>query len=86
MPIDMLIYYRDTLEVTDQRRIHDKDPNFRKISEGWSQALRDAFAHIDDYGGEATQAGAGHTMPTTVTETSEAAYDQLLAGTPVKRE
>jgi putative proteasome-type protease len=77
MPIDMLIYYRDTLEVTDQRRIAEKDPNFRKISEGWSQALRDAFAHIDDYGRETAHAGTDHTMPTTVTETTEAEHDQL---------
>ena len=83
MPIDMLIYYRDTLEVTDQRRIDEKDPNFRKISAGWSEALRDAFAHIDDYGGEADRAGTDRVMPATVAESEEA--EQLLAGEPVPK-
>jgi putative proteasome-type protease len=84
MPIDMLIYYKDTLAVTDQRRIDEKDPNFRKIAQGWSEALRDAFKHIDDYGGEAEQAGTERVMPATVAEDEDASAEQLLAGTPVK--
>jgi putative proteasome-type protease len=59
MPIDLLIYRRDTLEIGEQRRIDENDPNFRKISQGWSQALRDAFAHIDEYGNEAADVGMG---------------------------
>ncbi len=50
MPIDLLIYRKDELKVGEQRRIEDRDPYFRKISAGWSQALRNAFAHIDEYG------------------------------------
>ena len=50
MPIDLLIYRRDTLEIGEQRRIEERDPYFRKISAGWSQAIRDAFSHIDEYG------------------------------------
>ncbi len=52
LPIDLLIYRKDELKVGEQRRINDKDPYFRKISTGWSQALREAFAHIDEYGEE----------------------------------
>ena len=50
MPIDLLIYRKDELKVGEQRRIEERDPYFRKISAGWSQAIRDAFAHIDEYG------------------------------------
>lgn len=49
MPIDMLIYRTDTLEVGEQRRIETDDPYFKKLSEGWSRALRDAFANIETY-------------------------------------
>jgi putative proteasome-type protease len=52
MPIDLLIYRRDELKVGEQRRIGEGDPYFRKLSAAWSQAIRDAFAHIDEYGGE----------------------------------
>ncbi len=51
MPIDLLIYRRDTLEIGEQRRIEENDPYFRKLSAGWSEALRDAFARIDEYDG-----------------------------------
>jgi putative proteasome-type protease len=50
MPIDLLIYRKDELKVGEQRRIEERDPYFRKISAGWSEAIRDAFAHIDEYG------------------------------------
>ncbi|MGI9412528.1 MAG: peptidase [Hyphomicrobiales bacterium] len=47
MPIDMLLYRKDTLEVTDRRRIEEDDAYFRGISAAWSDALREAFAKID---------------------------------------
>lgn len=50
MPIDLVIYRRDTLEANDQRRIEEDDPYYRRLSAAWSAALRDAFAHIDEYG------------------------------------
>ena len=64
MPLDLLIYRKDELKVGEQRRIEERDPYFRKISAGWSLALRNAFAHIDEYGedGETSQAG-GATSP-----------------------
>jgi len=52
MPIDLLIYRTDTLLVGEQRRIEAEDPYFRKLSRGWSEALRDAFANIEEYGDE----------------------------------
>jgi putative proteasome-type protease len=63
MPIDLLIYNKDTLEVGEQRRIEERDPYFRKLSTGWSQAIREAFAHIDEYGEEPELAG-GDKAPT----------------------
>jgi putative proteasome-type protease len=50
MPIDLLIYRKDELKVGEQRRIGEGDPYFRKLSAAWSEAIRDAFAHIDEYG------------------------------------
>ncbi len=50
MPIDLLIYRTDTFEVGEQQRIEEDDPYFRKLSAAWSEALRDAFAHLDEYG------------------------------------
>jgi putative proteasome-type protease len=49
MPIDLLIYRTDTLKVGEERRIEDKDPYYEKLSRGWSEALRDAFDHVDEY-------------------------------------
>jgi putative proteasome-type protease len=57
MPIDLLIYRKDELKVAEERRIEENDPYFRKLSAAWSEAIRDAFAHIDEYGegGEAIE-------------------------------
>jgi len=49
LPIDLLIYRKDTLEVGEQRRIEVDDPYFRKLSHAWSEALRDAFARLEEY-------------------------------------
>lgn len=43
MPIDLLIYRRDSLRVGLRRRITEEDPYFRTIRERWSNALRDAY-------------------------------------------
>ena len=52
MPIDLLVYRKDALEIGAQRRIDEKDPYYRKVSAGWSQAIRNAFEHIDEFGDE----------------------------------
>jgi putative proteasome-type protease len=49
MPIDLLIYRTDTLEIGEERRIKADDPYFRTLSEGWSKALRNAFSNIESY-------------------------------------
>ena len=49
MPIDLLLYNSDTLKVDRVRRVEQDDPYFKKLSEGWSQALRDAFGTIEEF-------------------------------------
>jgi len=43
MPVDRLIYRKDSLEVMVERRIHEDDPYFQTIRGGWSGALREAY-------------------------------------------
>ena len=49
LPIDVLIYERDSLDVRRQKRIEQDDEYFRKLSAAWSDALRSAFATIDEF-------------------------------------
>ncbi|HEX2841707.1 proteasome-type protease [Hyphomicrobium sp.] len=49
MPLDILIYERDTLDVRREKRIEQDDEYFRKLSMAWSDALRTAFASIDEF-------------------------------------
>jgi putative proteasome-type protease len=49
LPIDLLIYERDSLDVRRQKRIELDDEYFRKLSAAWSEALRSAFAKIDEF-------------------------------------
>lgn len=46
LPIDLLVYRRDALRVGARRRIHDNDPYFENLREGWSQSLRAAYQSI----------------------------------------
>ena len=46
MPIDLMVYRRDAMKAEIRRRITDTDPYFRMISQGWSEALRDAYRAI----------------------------------------
>lgn len=87
MPIDLVIYRRDTLEISEQRRIEETDPGFRKISQGWAEALRDAFAHIDEYGEDVREAGTERHMPRLAAENgagTDDGLDQLSAGILVR--
>ncbi len=43
LPLDLLVCRRDALKPDLRRRIHEDDPSFKTISEGWSTALREAF-------------------------------------------
>jgi putative proteasome-type protease len=46
MPLDLAVIERDACRVTLKRRIEAGDPQFRAMSEAWSNALRDGFARI----------------------------------------
>jgi putative proteasome-type protease len=46
LPIDLLVYRRDALQLDLQRRITEDDPYFRMIRERWSASLREAFRGI----------------------------------------
>jgi putative proteasome-type protease len=46
LPIDLLVYRRDTLKAELKRRITEDDDYFRMIRERWSEALRDAYRAI----------------------------------------
>ena len=49
MPIDILVYERDSLNVSRERRIAQDDEYFKKMSSAWSEALRQSFATIDEF-------------------------------------
>jgi putative proteasome-type protease len=49
MPIDLLIYERDSLDVRREKRIEQDDAYFKALSSSWSDALRQAFAKIDEF-------------------------------------
>ncbi len=46
MPLDLAVIEKDSLRVSLSRRIEPGDPQFRKMSEAWSNALRESFASI----------------------------------------
>lgn len=47
MPLDLLLYRTDALRIALSRRIEKDDPYFHRLSQGWSNALRQAFNHLD---------------------------------------
>jgi putative proteasome-type protease len=49
LPIDLLIYERDSLDVRREKRIEQDDEYFRALSQAWSEALRAAFAKIEEF-------------------------------------
>ncbi len=49
MPIDILVYERDTLDVRRVKRIEEDDEYFKHLSASWGEALRTAFAKIDEF-------------------------------------
>ncbi|MFT3732472.1 MAG: peptidase [Hyphomicrobium sp.] len=49
MPIDLVIYERDTFDVTREKRISADDEYFRNLSGAWSDALRQAFSKIEEF-------------------------------------
>jgi len=49
MPIDILVYERDSLDVRREKRISAEDDYFKNLSASWSQALRSAFSQIEEF-------------------------------------
>lgn len=49
MPLDVLIYERDSLDVSRVKRISQDDEYFKSLSGAWSDALRHAFSRIDEF-------------------------------------
>lgn len=51
LPLDIQTYETDALKRGAERRLHASDPYYQEISEGWSEALREAFQRLPDYDG-----------------------------------
>lgn len=43
MPVDLLVYRENALNVTLRKRITEDEPYFRSVRQGWSDSLRDAY-------------------------------------------
>ena len=46
VPLDLALVRRDECRVGQRRRIEAGDDDFRRMSEAWSEALRDSFARV----------------------------------------
>jgi putative proteasome-type protease len=51
LPLDLLFLEKDAFKVGLNRRIAQGDPYYRTISDGWSNALKTAFASLPDFPG-----------------------------------
>jgi putative proteasome-type protease len=48
MPIDLVCYQRDTLEVQRRRRFEQGDPYFSSLSKEWSEGVRNVFTQLTE--------------------------------------
>jgi putative proteasome-type protease len=48
MPIDLLVYERDALEVRMRRRFEPHDPYFEALSNAWSEGTREVFSRLPE--------------------------------------
>jgi putative proteasome-type protease len=46
MPLDALIYTKNSLHIPDGKRITDEDPYFMRISKQWSDTLRNGLQEL----------------------------------------
>ena len=46
MPIDVLIYKRDSLQVGYRQRLHEHDPYYTMLRQRWGEALREVYRSI----------------------------------------
>lgn len=49
LPFDLQVYHADSFTVGATRRIDDTDPIYQAISQGWGDALKDAFLQLPAY-------------------------------------
>lgn len=49
LPFDLQVYEADSFETGTTRRIEETDPIYQAISQGWGNALKDAFQHLPAY-------------------------------------
>ncbi len=49
LPIDILIYERDKLDLQREKRIDRDNEYFKNLSSAWSEALREAFTKIEEF-------------------------------------
>jgi putative proteasome-type protease len=49
LPLDLMVIERDKFTATHQRRITHEDTYYQAISQGWGEALKNAFTELPDY-------------------------------------
>jgi putative proteasome-type protease len=49
LPLDLLLYEKDSYKAGLKKRIGQDDPYYRTISEGWSEALKEVFLKLPDF-------------------------------------
>ncbi len=49
LPLDLFFYDKDSLKPGMKKRIGQDDPYYRTISDGWSNALKNAFKSLPDF-------------------------------------
>ncbi|MCV3208435.1 peptidase [Mesorhizobium sp. YC-39] len=49
LPLDLLFYEKDAFKISLKKRIAQDDQYYRTISDGWSNALKAAFASLPDF-------------------------------------
>jgi putative proteasome-type protease len=49
LPLDLLFYEKDTYRIGLKKRIGQDDPYYRTVSDGWSNALKQAFKSLPDF-------------------------------------
>jgi len=49
LPLDLQIYDKDSLRISYQKRIDSDNEYYQLISNGWGQALKEAFQSLPDF-------------------------------------
>jgi putative proteasome-type protease len=49
LPLDLMFYEKDTMRIGFKKRIGIDDPYYRTVSDGWSNALKNAFKSLPDF-------------------------------------